>query len=332
MRAVQLVRYGPPSQLGVVELPMPEPRAGQVRVRVVAAAINPIDAKIRAGALRAVIRPRLPFVPGMDVAGVIDSVGPGAARFKPGDEVYGSPSHKTQGALAGFVCVSEKELALKPRSIGFQEAASLPLVALTAWDALVRHARLQRGQSVLIQAGAGGVGTIAIQLARHLGAKVFTTCGAANAELVRSLGADVVIDHRTQDYVEVARGCDVVIDAFAGEHLHRAIACVRPGGTVIMLASGLPDATKLVGPYLGVALTGLKIAGFALKARLSKGARCFPINRRPDGETLATLARLVDEGVLRPVIDSVFPLEQIALAHERLETGRCRGKVVVAVG
>ena len=231
MRAVRMHSYGGPEVLQLELVPAPTPGPHDVRVAVHAAAVNPVDFKIRSGGQRSVVWLSMPWTLGMDVSGVVLEVGAQVTAFKVGDEIVASPSHRRMGCYAEEVVIRADEVALKPSSLTHVEAASLPLVALTAWDSL-RAMRVQRGQRVLIQAGAGGVGTVAIQLAKHLGAEVLTTCSAANLELVRELGAKVAIDYRAQDWREVARGCDSVLDALGGEALAFAIATVKRGGRV----------------------------------------------------------------------------------------------------
>ncbi len=243
MNAIVFHRYGEPDVLEHTQVPTPAAGPGDVLVRVHAAAVNPVDCKIRHGAQRLIVRPSLPATPGMDLSGTVVAVGEGVTKFSLGDEVFASPTHKRMGAYAEVSRVSEVELALKPTSLDHEQAASLPLVALTAWDALVRRGKLQPGERVLIQAGAGGVGTIAIQLAKHLGATVLATCSDKNADFVRSLGADEVIDYRKQDYTDVARGADMIVDALGPADIVKAVGTVRRGGRVIALTIGLPEAT-----------------------------------------------------------------------------------------
>jgi alcohol dehydrogenase len=184
---------------------------------------------------------------------------------------------------------------------------------------------------VLVQAGAGGVGTIAVQLAKSLGAEVFATCSTPNVEFVKSLGADVVIDYRNERYEERARGVDAVVDSLGAEHLPRALGTVRRGGRILALTTGLPEAAERFGPYLGLVVASFSLGRFVLSARLTKNVRVRPLSRKPCGKTLAKITELVDAGTLRPVIDSVLPVEDAAEAHRRVETGRCRGKVVLSV-
>ena len=329
MRAARLARYGSPREVEIREVPPPVLRPHDLLVRVHAAALNPVDVKIRAGYMRAVVRPRLPFTPGMDLSGVVEAVGPAVTRFSVGDAVFGSPSHKTMGSWAELARIDEAEAALKPASIDHVQAASLPLVALTAWDSLVRRGPVRNGQRVLIQAGAGGVGTIAIQLAKHLGAQVLATCSAGNIDLVRSLGADVVIDYKAEQYDAVAQGCDLIVESIGPDHFDRALKTLRRRGTLVVLSSGLPEAAVRLGPWLGALRTGLRLASLILRAGIRHGVRVVPITRKADGHALEQVARLVDAGALKPVIDSVFSLEKIVEAQTRLESGHCRGKVVL---
>ncbi len=329
IRAAQLIEYGATDRVVLSDVPAPEPRARELLVEVRAAAVNPVDCKIRQGTQRVLVPRKLPVTLGMDLSGVVRAVGRDVTRFAVGDEVFASPNHHQMGAYAELATVRESEVAHKPRSLSHVDAASLPLVALTAWDALVTHARLQPGERVLIQAGAGGVGSIAIQLAKHLGATVLTTCSPRNAKFVEQLGADRAIDYRTERYEEVARGVDVVIDALGGEDLESATRLVRRGGRVIALSTSLPQDVAQYGPWLGTARALLRLASLIVRARLIRGVRVRPMARLPSGENLATIAKLVDEGVLRPVVDSVLPLSQVAQAHERVEAGHCRGKIVL---
>lgn len=328
MRAVRLHHYGAAEELRLEDTPTPRAGPDDVRVAVRAAAVNPVDFKIRSGAQRAVLRLSLPWTLGMDVSGEVLEVGARVSSFKPGDQIVASPSHRRMGCYADEVVIRAGEVALKPACLTHIEAASLPLVALTAWDAL-KAMRVQRGQRVLIQAGAGGVGSVAIQLARHLGAEVLTTCSAANVELVRSLGADVAIDYRSEDWRDVARDCDAVLDSLGGEALPDALTTVRRGGRVACITPGVPEFTKRYGSVLGLLVFGGWLGGTTLRARLTRGVSLTVVTRRTNGQTLGEVMRLVEAGALRPVIDRVFPLTEVAAAHRYLETGHARGKVVL---
>ena len=331
MRAIRMKSYGGPEVLTLEHLAAPVPGPHDVRVAVHAAAVNPVDFKIRSGGQRAVVWLTLPWTLGMDVSGEVLEVGAKVTGFAVGDQVVSSPSHRRMGCYAEEVVIRADEVALKPKSLSHVEAASLPLVALTAWDALVGALQVKRGQRVLIQAGAGGVGSVAIQIAKHLGAEVLATCSAANIELVKKLGADVAIDYRAQDWREVARGCDAVLDSLGGEALHGAIDTVKRGGRVACITPGLPEFTDKYGSGLGLVVFGGWMAGVMLRARVLRGVKVQLVTRAASGQKLTEVMRLVEEGALEPLIDRVYPLEEAAEAHRYLETGRAKGKVVLSV-
>ncbi|MHA5023710.1 NADP-dependent oxidoreductase, partial [Streptomyces sp. SD35] len=224
------------------EADVPEPTVGEhdVLVRVEAAGLNPLDEKIRAGEFKQILPYKLPLILGNDVAGTVIRVGTAVRGFKPGDEVYARPHQDRIGTFAERIAIAEGDLALKPASISMEEAGSLPLAALTAWQALVERGKVRPGQKVLIHAGAGGVGSIAIQLAAHLGASVATTASASNADFVRALGADTVIDYRTQDFEQLLTGYDLVLDSIGGETLEKSLRVLKPGGKAIGI-TGPPD-------------------------------------------------------------------------------------------
>jgi len=329
MKAARIHRYGGPEVLVVEDVPVPEPAPGEVLVAVHASSVNPVDTKIRRGYQRAVVRRRLPTVLGMDLSGVVEAVGPGVEGFAPGDEVFASPNHRGDGTYAEYARVKVAELAPKPANLTHEEAASLPLVALTAWQCL--DGRAQPGDRVLIQAGSGGVGTAAIQLAKHLGATVTTTCSGRNADLVRELGADSVVDYTQERFWEVLEPQDLALDALGGAERRRLRQVLRRGGRLVSVNSDLPALARRVGPYLGVVAAALKLAAAILWSRLSRNVRLTPVVRSPDGQALAHLARLTESGALRPIIDRVYPLEEIAEAHRYSESGRARGKIVIRI-
>lgn len=331
MRAARIHAYGPPDQLRVEDVPAPRCGPKDVLVDVHASSVNPVDCKIRSGGQRAVVWLSLPATLGMDVSGVVAEVGAEVEGFAVGDEVFASPSHWRMGTYAEQIAVRADELAPKPRNLTHEEAASLPLVGLTAWDALVGACDLQPGQRVLIQAGSGGVGTFAIQLAKHLGAEVWTTCSPRNFDLVRSLGADEAIDYRSQDFEEAAAGVDAILESVGGDAVAKALRTVRPGGRVAAITAGLPALTERYGPALGLGVVVGRTLRQTIAARLHRGVRLRFVTRRPDGRNLRRIAALVEAGAIRPVIDRVFDLEAIADAHRYVETGRARGKVVVRV-
>ncbi|MCA9567159.1 MAG: NADP-dependent oxidoreductase [Myxococcales bacterium] len=329
MRAAVLHAYGPPENLVVEEVPEPVlDHPHHVRVAIHATSINPVDWKIRAGSQRGAIRYRLPRILGMDLAGEVLEVGTAVTRFRPGDEVYASPDWKGHGTYCEQAVIHEGQLALRPTSIDVLGAASLPLVGLTAWHCLHDALAERPGQRAFVMAGSGGVGSFAIQLCRHFGAHVATTCSGRNAELVRDLGADEVIDYTTTPFEEVLHDLDIVLDTLGHEATDRVLPLVRRGGLLASIVSGLPENTERFGPELGVLATGLHIAHLRLKG-LRHGITARTVVRRPSGDDLAAIAGLVDAGAIRPVIDRVFPLEHIAEAHAYGETGRIRGKVVI---
>ncbi|WP_371502895.1 NADP-dependent oxidoreductase [Kitasatospora sp. NBC_00374] len=333
MKTYLIEKYGDQSAVHAAELPDPQPGPEDVLVEIYAASVNPLDFKIRDGAFKRILPYRLPLVLGNDLAGVVVRVGSAVTRFAVGDEVYARPDKDRIGTFAELIAVHQDDLAPKPAALTMAQAASLPLVALTSWQALVEKARVRPGQKVLIHAGSGGVGTIALQLARHLGAHVATTASAANADLVKELGADVVIDYRTQDFEQVLDGYDVVLDTLGGETLEKSMRVLKPGGKVISIA-GPPDAhfaRELGGnPVLRQAMNALS---FKTRHHAKRhGVTYSFLFMKANGDQLRELTRLVDAGEIRPVVDRVFPFDQTREAMEYAEKGRAKaGKVVVAM-
>lgn len=330
MKALAIRRYRAPMEM--MELPRPEPGPGDLLVRVRAAGVNPLDYKIRDGVVKVLTPYSFPLILGTDLAGDVEAIGPGVTRFKAGDAIYSRLDKDRIGAIAEYALVRESAAARKPARLDYVQAASLPLVGLTSWQALVELARVRAGQKVLIHAGSGGVGTFAIQLARHLGAQVATTAGARNHALVKSLGADVAIDYRTTLFEEVARDQDVVLDTQAGDTLHRSFEAVRPGGVVVTIG-GRPDG-KFARAW-GLSLPLVWILGFLNRKvdRLAreKGVRFEYLFMRASGEQLEKIGALVDQGVVRPVLDRTFPLGAAAEAVSYVESGRVVGKVVIRI-
>jgi len=312
------------------EVAEPDLGADDVLVQVEAAGLNHLDEKIRRGEFRQILPYRLPVILGNDVAGTVIAVGANVRRFTPGDEVYARPSQARMGAFAERISLSEADLAHKPVSLTMAEAGSLPLVALTAWQALVERGEVAPGQKVLIHAGAGGVGSIAIQLAKHLGATVATTASAANADFVRDLGADIVIDYRSQDFEQLLSGFDLVLDSQGGEVLEKSLRVLKPGGRVIGIA-GPPDSrfAREVGAN---GLLRFAIAG--LSAKIRRRAKKLGVTFeflfvRASGDHLRELASLIDDGVLRPIVGKVVPFEQLPQGLQALAAGGIRGKAVM---
>ena len=332
MKAFVVDRYGKGRPLRAADVPEPGLRADDVLIEVHAAAVNLIDAKVRDGEFKLILPYRTPFVLGHDVAGVVVRVGPRVRQFKVGDEVYARPDDLRIGTFAEFVAVKEDSVALKPRNITMEEAASIPLVGLTAWQALVEMAKLGKGQKVFIQAGSGGVGTFAIQLARHLGAKVATTTSAGNAALVKGLGADVVIDYRKDAFEEQLRDYDVVLNSQDGQTLKKSLAVLKPGGHLISI-SGPPDprfAEDIKAPWPVRQVMRALSFGVRRQARRLRLSYAF-LFMKSSGSQLKQIAALIEAGAIRPVIDTVFPFESTHEALAYVESGRAKGKVVIKV-
>jgi alcohol dehydrogenase len=330
MKAFIVDRYGGADRLRAGEMPDPELREDDVLVQIHAAGVNPLDSKIRSGEFKLILPYRLPLILGNDVAGVVVRVGSRVRRFKPGDEVYARPAKDRIGAFAEFIAMNEDAVAMKPKALTMEEAASIPLVGLTAWQALIERANLKKGQKVLIHAGSGGVGTLAIQLAKHVGAQVATTTSAANLDLVKRLGADVAIDYKKDDFSTILHDYDVVLNSLGGETLKKSLRVLKPGGTLISL-SGPPDpefATDIGSSWI------VKLVMRVLSYRIRKEAKRHRVNysflfMKASGDQLGEIAALIDSGIMRPVVDRVFPFDSTKEALAYVETGRAKGKVVV---
>lgn len=330
MKAFAIDRYR--GDLTKRDVPDPTPGPNDVVVAIAATSVNPIDLKLRDGEFKAILPQKMPLILGGDLAGVVLAVGANVRRFKVGDEVYAHPDNDRIGTFAERIAVAEADLALKPVSLDMAHAASLPLVALTAWQVLVERAQVKSGQKVLIHAGSGGVGTIAIQLAKHLGATVATTTSTANVDLVRSLGADVVIDYRKDDFAKMLSGYDVVLNSLGPDVLEKSLSVLKPSGKLISI-SGPPDPA--FGRQIGAGwvvrqLLGLLSSKIRTKAK-KQGVDYSFLFMRADGAQLAEIAKLVDAGTIRPVIDSVFGFDETPAAIAKVESGRSRGKVVIQV-
>ncbi|TVU66772.1 NADP-dependent oxidoreductase [Paenarthrobacter nitroguajacolicus] len=329
MKAFVLTQYK--EQLRQIDVPEPELGNHDVLVEVHAAGLNQLDEKIRLGEFKQILPYKLPQVLGHDVAGVVLQVGPEVRAFKAGDEVFARPRKDSIGTFAERIAVPEEDLAIKPATISMEEAGSLPLVALTAWQALVERGNVGPGQKILIHAGAGGVGSIAIQLAKYLGATVATTVSAGNKDFVRELGADVVIDYRTEDFVEILHDYDLVLDSLGGENLERSLKVLKKGGKAIGIA-GPPDAgfaRQLGGNPVLVGVTTLLSSGIRRKAR-RLGVIYEFLFMRADGNQLREIAALIDAGDIKPVVGRVVPFDQTADVLAALEKGGVRGKTVVS--
>jgi len=309
MKAIRFHHYGGPDLLVLDDVPAPNLCAGEVLVRIQAAGVNPADYKFRAGWFKDFVNLTLPFIPGADFSGTVERVGPGVQGFKPGDEVFGMRDVQVGGSYAQYIAVRSDAIALKPRRLSHTQAAGVPLAALTAWSALFDHAELKRGQRVLIHAASGGVGVFAVQLAKLAGTEVIATTSTDNVELVRSLGADQVIDYRIADFASTVKDIDIVLDTLGGETQVKSMEVLRTDGLIVTLQP--PGIEAMLAKQMKVRRALVEVAA--------------------NGKRIAKLASLLDDGVLTPIIDQVLPLAQAGQAHVRSESGRARGKIVLTV-
>ena len=313
-------------------MPDPDLREDDVLVQIHAAGVNALDPKIRNGEFKQILRYQLPLILGHDVAGVVVRVGSRVRRFKPGDEVYARPADGRIGAFAELIAIKEDDVATKPKALTMEEAASIPLVGLTAWQVLIEKAHLKQGQKVLIHAGSGGVGTFAIQLAKHVGATVATTASTENVDLVRSLGADIVIDYKKEDFADVLRDYDVVLNSLDKVTLEKSLRVLKPGGQLISI-SGPPDAAfarSIGASWFLRMIMGLLSYGIRAKAKRRQAHYSF-LFMRANGDQLTKITSLINDGFIRPVVDRVFPFASTKHAMAYVEAGRARGKVVVSL-
>ena len=332
MKAFIVDRYGNNDGVRSGEMPDPEVRDDDVLVQIHAASVNPLDLKIRGGSLKLILPYRLPFVLGNDLAGVVVRVGSRVRRFKRGDEVYARPDQDRIGAFAEFISIKEDAVASKPKELTMEEAASIPLVGLTAWQALIERANLKAGQKVLVHAGSGGVGTFAIQLAKHVGALVATTTSTANLDWVKRLGADIVIDYRKDDFETLLHDYDVVLDTLGGETLEKSLRVLKPGGKLVSLSGPPdPDFAKDIGSTWILRLV-MRLLSYRIRQKAKRHQVSYSfLFMRASGDQLREIASLIDSGVIRPVVDRVFPFASTKEALVYVETGRAKGKVVVKV-
>jgi NADPH:quinone reductase-like Zn-dependent oxidoreductase len=330
MKALTFKRYGKSPDVGFTDLPRPVLKADEMLVQVHAASVNPVDNMILTGLFKQVLRFQFPATMGSDLAGVVTEVGSSVTRFKPGDAVFANIFDLGTGAIAEFAVVPERLAALKPANLDFVQAASIPMVGLTSWQALKERTHLRAGQKVFIPAGSGGIGTFAIQLAKTLGAKVGTTTSTGNVELVRSLGADEVVDYKKQEFETVLRDYDTVLGTVRGDAVEKSLGILKPGGAIVSLIGPL-DAAFARARRLNFLLTfvfGLMSRKIMRLARKRDITYSF-LFARPDGAQLSEIGKLLETEHIRPVIDKVFPFERAAEALAYLAQGRSRGKVVI---
>src|SRR6476660_7432410 len=311
MKAIRIHNYGGPEVLTYEDAPRPQPQAGEVLVRVQAAGVNPIDWKVREGYMKDLWPHKFPLILGWDLSGVVEEIGPGpaaAGRFKKGDEVYSVPDVSRDGAYAEYIVVRESELALKPKSLHHVHAAAAPLAALTAWQALFDAGQLVSGQRILIHGGSGGVGHVAVQLAKWKGAHVWATASARNQELLRELGVDEPIDYTKQKFEDVARDVDLVLDLIGGETQERSWSVLKKGGVLLSLVQ--PPSVE--------------------KAKALDVRAAF-VAVHPNGAQLAEIAAVIDSGNLKPVVSRILPLSEVCRAHKLSQDGHTREKMVLRV-
>ena len=309
MKAVRIYAYGGQDQLTVEDAPVPQPGDNDVLVRVVATSVNPVDWKIREGYLKEMLPYRFPIILGWDVSGVVESVGKAVTQFKPGDAVYSRPDILRDGTYAEYISIDANEVAFKPATISHSSAASLPLAGITAWDVLIKAAGIKNGDRVLIHAASGGVGSLAVQLAKARGAYVIATTSAKNSALVKSLGADEIIDYRTQSFEKMVTDVDIVFDSLGGEIQQKSWQVLKPNGILVSIVNP-PSAEQAA----------------------AHNARSAFVFIQPDAAVLKELTTLVDAGKIRPIIGAEFALADIAKAQALSESGRAVGKIVVHVG
>jgi alcohol dehydrogenase len=330
MKAMVINKYGKDVPLQLVEVPMPRIGEKDILVEIYAASINPIDYKIRDGKVKMLLTYQMPLILGNDFSGKAIKTGAKVKKFKIGDEVYGRPRKSRIGTFAEYLSVDEDDVSLKPKNLSFEEASSLPLVGLTTWQAFHEILELKAGQKILIHAGAGGVGTFAIQLAKKMGVYVATTASDKGYELVKSLGADEIINYKQQDFEEILKNYDAVFDTLGGEALEKSFTVLKPQGKIVSV-SGLPNRKFAIQNNLGL----LKIILFSIVSRkmtaLEKKheATYHFLFMKPSGEQLSHIKNLVEEGEIRPIIDQIVPFEDAQKAIKYVETGRAKGKVIL---
>jgi len=305
IQAIRVHQYGGPEELKLERIPRPEPQAGEVLIRIHAAGVNPVDWKIRQGWMKDFRPMQFPYIPGLDLAGVVEEIGPGVTAYQTGQAVFGQ---SPKGAYAEYTTAPVEKLALKPKTLSFDEAAAVPVGATTAWQGIFDHGRLQTGQRILIQGAAGGVGMFAVQFARWKGAHVIGTTSTANLDFVRSLGAETVIDYTSTSVEQAVHDVDLVFDAVGGKTLESSLRALKRGGTLVTIAGQPPEgrAQEL----------GIRVASFSAQV---------------SSELLHTFAQLIDEGQVKVVIAEKFPLSEAQQAHERSQNGHGRGRIVLHI-
>ncbi|WP_449621739.1 NADP-dependent oxidoreductase [Robertmurraya sp. Marseille-Q9965] len=331
MKAMVIDRYGN-VPMRLAEMPTPEIGEYEVLAEIHAASINPIDFKIRDGKVKLLVKYEMPLILGNDFSGIVVKVGTKVTRFKVGDEIYGRPRKSKIGTFAEYIAIHEDDIALKPKNLSFEEAASIPLVGLTSYQALTDILQLQKGQKILIHAGAGGVGTFAIQLAKLMGATVATTGSEASTSIVQSLGADKIINYKTEKFEDILTNYDAVFDTLGGKNLEKSFEVLKDGGKIVSV-SGLPNARFAKEYGSGFLKTLLFSAATHKLSALEKkhNVQYTFLFMKPSGEQLRIIGNFIEDGKIKPVIDSVFPFNDAQKAMEYAESGRAKGKIILKI-
>ncbi|WP_426276979.1 NADP-dependent oxidoreductase [Chryseobacterium sp. S-02] len=330
MKAFVVQNYGKKEELAFREVSKPTLRENEVMVEIYAAGLNQLDTKILSGEFKMILPYKIPFILGHDLAGIVIETGLKVTKFKIGDEVYARPSDLHIGTFAEYLAVEETDLALKPKNLSMDEAAGVPLVALTAWQALVEIGKLKEGQKVFIQAGSGGVGIIAIQLAKYLGATVATTAGKTSFPMLQELGADVLIDYKTQDFETVLKDYDLVLNSQDNKTLKKSLNVLRKGGKIISI-SGPPTpefAREIGASWIIRTVLSILSSGVKRKAKRKEIDYQF-LFMKSSGKQLEKITKLIEAGIIKTVIDKVYPFSQTNEALNHVASGRAKGKVIV---
>jgi NADPH:quinone reductase-like Zn-dependent oxidoreductase len=332
MKAFLIQKYDKKAKLLLEEVATPAIKDNEILIEVHASGLNLLDSKIRSGEFKMILPYKFPLILGHDAAGIVTQVGKNVQHFKLGDQVYARPADFHIGTFAEYMAISENDVALKPKNISMEDAASVPLVALTAWQALVEIGKVQEGQKVFIQAGSGGVGTIAIQLAKHLGATVATTASEKSFDTLKSLGADILIDYKKEDFENVLKDYDLVLNSQDTATLKKSLNVLKPGGKLISISGPpTPDFARSIGApwYIKIVLS-LISSGVRKKAE-KLGVQYSFLFMRADGKQLSGITKLIESGAIKPVVDKIFPFAQTNEALDYVESGRVKGKVVVKI-
>ena len=332
MKAFIINKYSKDEPLHLTDISTPSIEENEVLVEIHSAGLNQLDSKIKSGEFKLILPYKMPLILGHDLAGIVLKTGSKVTRIKVGDEMYARAADFHIGTLAEYIAINEKDLALKPKNLSMEEAASVPLVALTAWQILVESGKLKKGQKVFIQAGSGGVGIFAIQLAKHLGATVATTASTGSFELLKQLGADILIDYKTQDFESILKDYDLVINSQDSKTLEKSLNIVKLGGKVISISGPpTPDFAKNIGASRVIRFILSAISSGIRRKAKRKGIAYEFLFMRANGRQLEEITKLIESGIIKTILDKVYPFEQTNEALEYIQRGHAKGKVVVKI-